>query len=602
MKKTHNTKKRAKHTKQSKHKIRKSRKHKQRGGGVREEQDVKNNFVKMVLNAYDGLISATNATPKDKKYNVNLDNAITAFQNGFLSNRNAINTLIPVNNTREPVLKINSLTPDNPKTKVVMFLPLLAVLFTKIDDVDALKRITNLYLLNSGNINLKSSIRDVTVLSTAIKLQNKHLVRFIIGLGGDVNQLTEEQMNNFNRLMREEPQKDVTNIDDIVLEDASPIVKLDVSNPLPDANGYPLDVEPAFWSPIFGPGKLMQLRERITDMMLTDASIPVVDGASEKLWSVCDIIKRIIPTYYVDTVNKPYFVYNSLVADQSTDFTNYNIVLCTALLVVGLITNKMVGQDYNVILKGGKSIQLVLSDMLDSSPYESQDIDVIIMPKMGIAYEKEKIQQMAGHLAYIVKWFLHNEKSPFKISVQSPNPENQRANQNIFKLSYVKTVQKYDYRQRQMMDDYKQFSDIGFEQLPANIESLFKKTNEYPFMIPELGENIHILFKCPNIGSLIDEKMYYYGKYMRFRQLIEQKQPIGEPGYQQLTIDESVRILDKFARAIVALTDALTTKRNPELDPLARMEAKKQSIMKRLVKMGFTENTLNERIVSSLYP
>jgi len=400
--------------------------------------------------------------------------------------------------------------------------------------------------------------------------------------------------------MRKEPKKDVVNSDDIVLEDASPSVKLDLSNPLPDANGYPLDVEPAFWSPIFGPGELMQLRERITGIMVADASIPVVDGASEKLWSVCDIIKRIIPTYYVDPVNKPYFVYNSLIADQPTDFTNYNIVLCTALLVVGLVTHKMVGQDYSVILKGGKSIQLVLSDMLDASPYESQDIDVVIMPNTGIPYDKDKIQQMAGHIAYLVKWVLHNQESPFKISIQTPNSANQRANPNIFKLSYIKYAKKYDYKQRQMVDDFKQFSDIGFEQLAANIESLFKRTNDYPFMIPELGE--HILLKCPNIGSLIDEKIYYYGTYMRFRQLLEDKQPINEPGYQQLTIEESARILDKFARAIVSLTDALIKKRTPDLDPSALMEAKKQSIMKRLDKMGFKENTLNERIISSLYP
>ena len=218
----------------------------------------------------------------------------------------------------------------------------------------------------------------------------------------------------------------------------------------------------------------MLLRDSLTRMMVTDASIPVVDGASEKLWSVCDIIKRIIPTYYVDPVNKPYFVYNSLVADQPTDFTNYNIVLCTTLLIFGLVTHHMVGQDYIVVLKGGKSIQLVLSDMLDASPYESQDIDVIIMPNTGIAYEKYKIQQMAEHLAYIVKWFLHNQESPFKISVQTPNPVNQRANPNIFKLSYVKTAQKYDYRQRQMVDDFKQFSDIGFEQLPENIDEELK--------------------------------------------------------------------------------------------------------------------------------
>jgi len=148
MKKSHNTKKRAKHTNQ-KHKsnsrMRKSRKQTQRAGGVKEDQQVKNNFVSMFLTAYKGLNNAIDATPKDKKYN----NAITAFQNGFQSNRNGINTLIPVNNMREPVLKDKSVNPENTATKVVMFLPPLAVLFSNIHDIDVLKRITNLYLLNS---------------------------------------------------------------------------------------------------------------------------------------------------------------------------------------------------------------------------------------------------------------------------------------------------------------------------------------------------------------------------------------------------------------------------------------------------------------------
>jgi hypothetical protein len=84
-----------------------------------------------------------------------------------------------------------------------------------------------------------------------------------------------------------------------------------------------------------------------------------------------------------------------------------------------------------------------------------------------------------------------------------------------------------------MVDDFKQFSDIDFKDIPQNIKLFFEKSKEYKFYINEINQNV--LFRCPNIGSLLDEKIYYYSKYTEFKNLLEERKPITEEGYENLT-------------------------------------------------------------------
>jgi hypothetical protein len=181
---------------------------------------------------------------------------------------------------------------------------------------------------------------------------------------------------------------------------------------------------------------------------------------------------------------------------------------------------------------------------------------------------------------------LNQPEEQFAMSVQSPNQANSRINQFIFKLSYIKTFKKPDYKQKKLVEDYKQFSDIDFREMPSDVKDFFEKTNDYPFYIAELGEQV--LLKCPNIGALLDEKIFYFIKYMRFKQTLEYGRSVDEVGYENLTLNECVRILSKFTRAIIALNSGL--------------EKQKVSIRTRLDKMIRKDNTLKETIVASLYP
>jgi hypothetical protein len=259
----------------------------------------------------------------------------------------------------------------------------------------------------------------------------------------------------------------------------------------------------------------------------------------------------------------------------------------------------MIGQDYKVIFKGGKAIQLVLTGMSETSVYKTEDIDVLIMPDTDIPYVESIVKILSGHLAYLIRWFLNTPETQYKVSVQAPNPSNSRANPFIFKLSYLKVTQKRDYKKQIMVDDFKQFSDIDFKETPVSIKPYFEKSIDFKFFISELNQTV--LFRCPNIGSLLDEKIYYYSKYSEFKKMLEERKPITEEGYDRLTIIDCERFLDKFKRAIIAMNKGLQKQRFPGILPDELLEKERNSIKTRLTRTGITDDTLKTMILQSIY-
>jgi hypothetical protein len=274
----------------------------------------------------------------------------------------------------------------------------------------------------------------------------------------------------------------------------------------------------------------------------------------------------------------------------------------------------MIGQDYKVIFKGGKAIQLVLSGMPETSVYKTGYIDVLIMPDTNIPYVESIVKNLSGHLAYLIRWFLNIPESDpepgYKVSVQVPNPINTKANQYIFKLSYIKSLKRKDYRKQVLIDDYKQFLDIDFKQVSRDMISYFQDDlKEYNFEISLSSDTKqNLLFICPNLGSLLNEKIYYYVKYFKFKQILQNKKTITEDGYQAITIDECDRFLDKFKRAILVMNKGLQIQRQQPKEKQNQilhydtLASEKESIKKRVNNFGFTNEDFQSKIVDSLYP
>jgi hypothetical protein len=590
-------------TRRSLKKAAQSRKRKMTGGVIFtiDEMNFKNAFRAEFMKAFEILKRDPNK-------------GLTAFKNLIRDNPLGINTLIPLTHNMVPVYKRDS-------PGIIAFAPLLVVIFENTDDSSIKRRLADLFKKKMGNINLTDYTNKTSALSSAVKIQDKELVDFLLDNGADISILTPEQKGALVTLALKkkweadakpipivptplvEPTVDEAHIEEAIKEieeihapqRLTPLVKLTIPTELPET-GYAPDIEPEFWKPIFNENEMTTLRQTLREMLSKDNEIMIDKQTREvsQMWSVCRIIKTIIPTYYTQIKNDPYDVYGTLMSDKDIDFSHFNILLCASLLVFGIVSYKMIGQDYKLLFKGGKAVQLVLKGIAEMGEYKTEDIDVLIIPNADIPYDENNVKNLAGHISYLIKWFVQSPETKYNVSVLPPNPANMRANPFIFKLSYVKDTKKYDHRKNMMIDDFRQFSDVDFKKVPQDIMKHFDTATDYDFDISEL--NTKVLFRCPNLGALLDEKVYYYAKYMEIKNLLTQNKPITNPDYKTTTIPDCERFLEKFKRAILPLNKGLQKQRGKQVT------AEKETMEPRLIKLNVKDPELIRSVIVSLYP
>lgn len=263
-------------------------------------------------------------------------------------------------------------------------------------------------------------------------------------------------------------------------------------------------------------------------------------NTQQTLWQICAIIQRFFPAFYVNFLPQQQFTETAL------DFETYNKHLCAIMLIYSIISYRMISQNYIPVFKGGKAIQLVTI-----RPYLTEDIDLIIIPYNGHMYNAEEAKRVAGHISYLTQWFLGEAT----VSVLDPPRPGTRAfgNPYIYKLSYIKqNPNRIDERTGKPIRQYKQMSDIDFKPVPQEASSFFTDIINFSLFITEL--NTPVLFICPTLKSMLNEKTYYSIKYLNFKNIIMTNRRITEPGYENLTLEECDRMIEKFGRAVDALT------------------------------------------------
>lgn len=618
---------------------------KTRKGGTREREELiekrmrMDQFRRMFMEAYENIT-------KSIKTNNNslLKESIKQLDTVYEKNKLGLDTLIPVTHQHIPIDKYTY----NSTTPILRFEPVLVILFHASPDSSLRIEFVKSFMKNGGKLNLTSNKGNISALSQAIELEDKPLINFLISNKANKHKLSQSQKIKLEELLKREmiSKKDTKSAFDSALE-SIPNIKI-LNLPKSSKNAVKLQIpmelsriseeEPEFWKPIFEENEMTEIKTRLNTMMRSDCSIKgnevILNGnrnptwEASELWSVCKINKSIIPTYSVPIQNKRYEVFQSLIQDLPDDFARYQILLCAALLVFGIISKKMEGQDYNLLFKGGKAIQLALSRIPNTDVYDSEDIDVLIVPH-NVDYHQEHVKNLAGHVSYLVKWFLNDPEFKFTISVQEPitdrgAEERIITNPSIFKLSYVKHQKKskYDYKTHTntFVDDFRQFSDIDFGEITPDKSPFFANVKEYQYVVKELNQSV--LFRCPNIGSLLDEKIYYYSKYAHFWEILygvklntkiddpiiermyrdkdKDIHKIKEKGYENITPNDCNRYLEKFKRAILALNKGLQKQRFPKLSPQELVTKEIQSIKTRLNDIQKDE-PFKERIVQSLY-
>ena len=343
---------------------------------------------------------------------------------------------------------------------------------------------------------------------------------------------------------------------------------------------YDRSNEPDFWKPFFRPGEMFAIRKKIQDMILDD-----IEGTHgyKREWSICKLTKQFLHTYHVPAEremalqptgqfslpHEPYFVF-------------YNVLLCAALIVIGVISNRMLGEDYEIALKGGKAVQFVLNDTPNPPEYRSEDVDVLILPKQE--YNPVEIKNVAAHLAQFLRWFLH---IPPGVNVSVQSPEDRGANPSIYKLSYGAMYDKMRY---------KAFMDIDFKAVPEEMRTLYRRPYRTTVGLRKLKTEVSFL--CPNMGALLDEKVFYYVKYFKYLKRLNQGE-VFKGDEKGMTRDECRYMMTKFVKAIRALTEGLERSRGNDTK-----EAYKASLGRRLDKedrLHLTEED-KEEILRLVFP
>ena len=496
----------------------------------------------------------------------------------FKENNILINTLIPIDANRRPIFK-----------EVVDYVSIRTVIMDNITNNEIKSKLLLLFYENGGNINAHNSLTGKeTAFIHAVENRQLENIRILLdpryGLSRD--NLPDEIKPVFDEIIREpeiqvqvEPvQVEPVQVDPVQVEpvqaepvqaepvqaepvqvesvqaepvQAEPVqvepqleqqtvVKLKVPINVPKV-GYNIDVAPKFWRELFiSKGTdLFALREKIRALLSQDEIHKVIyrKGFKTNAWSTCEMVESMFPAYY--TRQNPEFDLKT--QQQQMDFVNTNTALCIILLLLGIISNKMNDQDYNFIFKGGKSVQFVLSEIKNTSKYISDDIDILITHNESIVYNEWKMRNVAEHISFLIKWFL---EGIINISLELSNTSVKTFGKDIVKISYL------NYSGR-----YTALCDVGFGKIGENVRPYFEHPQVFRMYNNTLEQEM--MFRCPNIEAILDEKLYYYLKFIQFRDTVRRGSPIHEKGYEDMNPESLKFFIQKFKRSIKAIVDGL---------------------------------------------
>jgi hypothetical protein len=287
-----------------------------------------------------------------------------------------------------------------------------------------------------------------------------------------------------------------------------------------------------------------------------------------KRFKVCDLLEKLFPGYRVkESLSE---------GEMPKTLVTVNVLNCIITLLYGIISYRLYEfkQDYLLLFKGGRALQLSLNDIPNLTKYFSEDADILIIPNNSIQSEHnfEKMQILSSHIAYLIKWFIPEE---INIVVSLPsNPKN--TNKEITKVLYNDGPL------------YKALSDIGFGEIDEDIRMYFDNPSYSQFYLDHF-ETI-TLFITPIMNDILNEKLYIYSKYSNMKHKLDNDEPITEEGYEGLTKSVCGFYMYKFNRAIKQIVNSIL-KRDyvnvsenetklimPDLDPNFRRYSRKEKI------------------------
>jgi hypothetical protein len=558
---------------------------------VIEEQRQKTLYRRTISNLISQITNKANSKNKIKE---GLNNLINLFKNNMM-----INTLIPVSSSGTYIDK------QTGTGVIVDFVsPVTFILDNLTGEVSQLTliKILNSYFLNGGNINSLSSRHKMNAFKNELNKRRIENVKMLLdksnpfhileeGLNEEMKQQLAELIPNEQQIITDtnvdtDENTNVntdTNVDANI--DTNENVRLNLPYPLPDVE-YNKTSIPEFWKPIFQDGKeLLEIKNTFMELYESDRYI----DDTQKRFKICDLLEKIIPGY----MTRHSLQFNELVKT----LVNVNILNCYITLLYGIISYKLYEhkQEYIFIFKGGRALQLCLVDIPNIGKYFSEDTDILIIPNHAIrsVYNLEKMENLSGHIAYLIKWFI-----PEKINIVVSLPSNPK--------NFNKEITKILYNDGKI---YKALSDIGFGEINEDIRKYFDNMSYFPFYI-DIFETIS-LFITPTIEDMLSEKLFYYAKYFIMKQqleneksLIKAKNPDGKIEMLDPVLFEKIldndRLLIKFSRATVKLVEGIINMKYTGTDDFNKIESGR-FILQNIIG-NFEDYTTDERnqIISSI--
>ena len=223
--------------------------------------------------------------------------------------------------------------------------------------------------------------------------------------------------------------------------------------------------------------------------------------------NLCAIIKKTYPMYNIsyDLFCKIEPSGQKKYLDKETMNKTVNFY-CVVFLIIGIVNFqlKKYDQDYMIILKGGKALQLILSGMnfKDNTIFKSNDIDLIITSAKGKKYFQNKCKYLGINICLLIQWILNTTKNMYNKDyyIDYKLPDKYDTYQYIIKLSH-----KIQYSNDNTDLYHTALADFDFNEITEKkfYSNLIVDTKNSNSVFGEL------LYIYQNLSNFLLEKIYY---------------------------------------------------------------------------------------------
>jgi len=492
-------------------------------------------------------------------------NKITEIKNLMLENKDQLNNVIWVTNGRRYII-------HDPNSRVSSGTPMLLLqILLNVPELKKDRSIYHVFLDNGGDINKKMNPNglslkeqlpaDFEIFDERTKKRSKitKKTKNVVSAASSNETILQEEVDDEGPIesVIEEPvqvqiEEDIVksdvgvDLDDIKLDDRTEPTN-EQPKTLQVVRGPSYDTTLIFWEPLFNGDELIHLKSKIDNLIASDLKIK-----HNELCRLCKIVKTIIPSFHVSFENVTN-INGLIVFKQPRDIQNANIILCATMLLLGVVAKKLEKQDYTFMFKGGKGVQLAFAYTEKKyagkifEDYESEDIDLIIIPnKAKIQYDADIAKTLALNISYLIRWFLNtNYEMNLDSQIMPTNP-------NVVKFAY----KAYMRDDKTPVGNKIALMDIDFSNIPKENQPFYEgKIKMFHKKTPHDGFSEDMLFYFQSLEQQIDEKLYYYLLYTKYKNMLQSRPviEITDEKYKMLKLNDCKYFLKKFKKSLTAL-------------------------------------------------